>query len=216
MGYNGRISRRMRLNELQIWNISHRPVTHMGHKKNHNWHLHTYHFQIMYAVDLHGNVYTESPMLDWQSGDWRDTVSVPANGTIYVRFKPTHQKGLVLHHCHIYNHETAGMKEMVAVIDCQNQTINKMKESVCTGLKESEYGDSEGEVSSDISTEAMDEKRKAAIRRLLSMGASEPTTDTNWPWVQQDTEGQCKETIDYMCSDGSMILSYSGELDWTR
>ena len=41
---------------------------------------------------------------------------MPANGTIYVRFKPTHQKGLVLHHCHIYNHETAGMKEMHAVI----------------------------------------------------------------------------------------------------
>merc|ERR1711988_637716 len=105
-----------------------------GHKKNHNWHLHTYHFQIMYAVDLHGNVYTESPMLDWESGDWRDTVSVPANGTVFVRFKPIMFDGLILHHCHIYNHETAGMKEMVAVVDCTDSTLKDTKAAVCDSL----------------------------------------------------------------------------------
>jgi len=208
--FSGRIARRMRLNEMQIWNITHSPVTKMGHKKNHNWHLHSYHFQIMYALDMRGNVYTESPMKDWVTGDWRDTVSVPANGTIFVRFRPTVQKGLVLHHCHIYNHETAGMKEMHAVIDCDNTTLLAMKDAVCTGLSESEFGETED------ATQELDADRKAHIRNLLSMGASMPTTDNNWPWVQQDTEGQCKKTIDYLCSDGAMVMSYSEELDWVR
>mmetsp|Transcript_18012 Transcript_18012/g.32740 ORF Transcript_18012/g.32740 Transcript_18012/m.32740 type:complete len:150 (-) Transcript_18012:229-678(-) len=149
-------------------------------------------------------------MKDWVTGDWRDTVSVPANGTIFVRFRPTVQKGLVLHHCHIYNHETAGMKEMHAVIDCDNTTLLAMKDAVCTGLSESEFGETED------ATQELDADRKAHIRNLLSMGASMPTTDNNWPWVQQDTEGQCKKTIDYLCSDGAMVMSYSEELDWVR
>mmetsp|Transcript_91733 Transcript_91733/g.262270 ORF Transcript_91733/g.262270 Transcript_91733/m.262270 type:complete len:639 (-) Transcript_91733:195-2111(-) len=198
--YSGRISRRMRLNQLQIWNVTHQPETHMGHKKNHNWHLHTHHFQVMYATDDRGNVYTTSPMLDWQSGDWRDTVSVPANGTVWVRFKPTLYDGLLLHHCHIYNHETAGMKEMMSVVDCSASTMADTKAAVCSSLDD----------------DSTDQMGMQVMMNMGSEGASKPTEDNTWPWVQQDTKYQCEEYIDYICTDNAMKMDYSSTLDWTR
>ena len=96
--YTGRIQHRVRMNEMQIWNITHKPITAMGHKKNHNWHLHTHHFQVMYATDEHGNVYTESPMKDWVTGDWRDTVSVPAVSRVFMRGDPL--SSVFSHHAH--------------------------------------------------------------------------------------------------------------------
>lgn len=181
--YNGRIQRRVRLNQLQIWNVTHKPKLIMGHHKNHNWHLHSYHFQIMKMIDMRGNEYFESPMKDWKAGDWRDTVSVPCNGTVYIRFKPTKFKGLVLHHCHIYNHETAGMKELVAVEDCSKSTLDDMKSKMCSR------------------------------RRLEAPSDAPDGYDFTWPWFEQDTESQCEDTIDYLCSKSGMEMNYNEWID---
>jgi len=200
--YNSRISRRMRYEELQIWNVSHKPYTIMGHHKNHNWHLHSYHFQIMKMVDHRGRLWHESPMLDWISGDWRDTVSIPANGTVYIRFKPIQFTGLVLHHCHIYNHETAGLKEMVAVVDCRGTTLSDMKEKVCSDLDD----DQGRKLARDM---IIDEGRR------LGVGGTTGQTSRGeaWPWVQQDTVLQCEMTIDYICSDSGMHMAYDEDYD---
>ena len=201
MEYNGRIQRRMRLNQLNIWNITHNPTTIMGYKKNHNWHLHSYHFQVIKATDWYGRTYYESPMKDWKSGDWRDTVSVPANGTVFVRFKPIRFTGLILHHCHIYNHETAGMKEMVAVVDCSASTLRKMKEAMCESIDDD---DRIRRLSTGESENAGDMK---------SVMASKSTSDTVWPWFEQDTKSQCKGTIDFICSNSGMTMDYSKAYD---
>jgi len=205
--YNSRISRRLRYEELQIWNVSHRPYTIMGHHKNHNWHLHSYHFQVMKMYDDRGREWLESPMLDWKAGDWRDTVSIPANGTIFIRFKPIQFTGLVLHHCHIYNHETAGLKEMLAVVDCRGPTIAKMKEKVCADLDD------------DIQRRLRLTGPPGAKPRVLSdIGSPDGTYGSEsrgeaWPWVQQDTILQCEITIDYICSDSGMHMAYDETYD---
>merc|ERR1711998_691812 len=150
-----------------------------GYKKNHNWHLHSYHFQVIKATDWYGRTYYESPMKDWKSGDWRDTVSVPANGTVFVRFKPIRFTGLILHHCHIYNHETAGMKEMVAVVDCSASTLRKMKEAMCESIDDE----------SSSSGPPMFMNMKSYHRGLGANDApidstGESTSDATWPWNQ--------------------------------
>ena len=111
----------------------------------------------------------------------------------------------MLHHCHIYNHETAGMKEMVAVIDCSNTTLTAMRESVC----DSNTDDDGQEDVEELSYE--DSRTRRAMRHLASVGASIPTEVTVWPWNQQNDKYQCQKTIDYLCSDSSMDMTYSAE-----
>lgn len=131
---------------------------------------------------------------------------MPANGTVYIRWKPVLQKGLVLHHCHIYNHETAGMKEMMAVIDCSNTTLVAMRESVCDGITDDEGGSMEEE---ELTYE--NSKTRRAMRHLASVGANIPTEVTVWPWNQQNDKYQCQKTIDYLCSNSAMEMTYSAE-----
>ena len=77
-------------------------------------------------VDAYNNTYTESTVGDWKQGDWRDTISVPRDGHVVVRFQPHLYSGLILHHCHVYNHETGGLKEMVDVLDCSDAAKQRM------------------------------------------------------------------------------------------
>merc|ERR1719198_1455335 len=113
--YDERIWHRMRLDQPQLWTIKHVAGQTVDSEKSHNWHIHGYHFQVDHAVDAYNNTYTESSLGDWRQGDWRDTISVPRDGHVVVRFVPHTYAGLILHHCHVYNHETGGLKEMV---DC--------------------------------------------------------------------------------------------------
>lgn len=129
--FTGRISRRVRLGQKQVWTIRHAPITWVGTTKNHNWHLHAYHFKVMKVVDADGVEYTESPAGDWKAGDVRDTVSVPVEGYAVVEFVPVKYTGLVLHHCHIFNHETGGLKAMFAVVDCRDDTVAALKTALC-------------------------------------------------------------------------------------
>ena len=131
--FTGRIAHRMRLDETQEWLVEHAPITSVGALKSHNWHMHSFHFQVLRAQTADGTWHDNSPMLDWKMGDWRDTVNVPRGGRVVVRFKPTKYTGLVLHHCHVNNHETAGLKEMVAVMDFSAEARLAIRAS-CRGL----------------------------------------------------------------------------------
>ena len=89
---------------------------------NHNWHLHTHHFQIAGSSDPRGG--TE----DWSLWDWRDTVNVPHGGWVKIRFLAENYAGYLLHHCHVFNHETAGLKQLVSVVNCSDDRIyNELK-----------------------------------------------------------------------------------------
>ena len=82
---------------------------------NHNWHLHTHHFQVTDA--------SVNEVNDYDIGDWRDTINVPKGGWVTVRFKAENYAGFLLHHCHVFNHETAGLKQLVAVVNCSDNEI---------------------------------------------------------------------------------------------
>jgi len=120
--YDGLLHNRIQLDTLQEWTITQDYDGEMSEFTNHNWHLHTHHFQVVASSDPRDQ--TE----DWHMYDWRDTVNVPHGGWIKVRFMAENYGGLLLHHCHVFNHETAGMKQIVAVVNCtDNQIYNGLR-----------------------------------------------------------------------------------------
>ena len=107
--YDERIWHRMRLDDPQLWTIKHVAGQHVDSEKSHNWHIHAYHFQIDHAVDAYNNTYTESPAGDWKQGDWRDTVSVPRDGHVVVRFMP---------HTYARRRGAAGLRVLLVLLGC--------------------------------------------------------------------------------------------------
>jgi len=61
----------------------------------HPLHVHTNHFQVVRGWGA--------------SPEWRDTVFVPANGNVTIRFRPLDFKGVSLLHCHSLFHADEGM-----------------------------------------------------------------------------------------------------------
>ena len=48
---------------------------------------------------------------------------------------------------------------------------------------------------------------------MKSVLASKSTSDTVWPWFEQDTKSQCKGTIDFLCSNAGMTMNYNKAYD---
>ena len=76
--YNGLIGDRIALDAVQEWTVAHNASTVAANRTNHNWHLHTHHFQVVEASADHAYG-------DYDLGDWRDTVNVPPGGWVKVR-----------------------------------------------------------------------------------------------------------------------------------
>ena len=73
------------------------------HAMDHPMHLHGEHFQV---VSING----EEP----KNFEYRDTINVPAGGYVDIAFK-IEEKGEWMLHCHILDHEDAGMMMVVNV-----------------------------------------------------------------------------------------------------
>jgi FtsP/CotA-like multicopper oxidase with cupredoxin domain len=56
---------------------------------------------------------------DWQVGDWRDTITVPAPGNVTVRWRADDFTGVSLAHCHLFSHADTGMAVNFEVVDQQ-------------------------------------------------------------------------------------------------
>ena len=67
----------------------------------HPFHLHTNHFQVV--ATSHGDG------VDYDVGDWRDTITLPTPGNVTVRFRAADFDGPSLAHCHIFSHADLGM-----------------------------------------------------------------------------------------------------------
>ena len=59
----------------------------------HPFHLHTNHFQVVATSKGDG--------VDYDVGDWRDTITLPTPGNVTVRFRAADFDGPSLAHCHI-------------------------------------------------------------------------------------------------------------------
>ncbi len=90
---------------------------------------------------------------------------------------------------------------MVAVIDCSASTLRKMKEAMCEPI------DDDDRIRRLSSGES---ENKEDMKSVL---VSKSTSDTVWPWFEQDTKSQCKGTIDFLCSNAGMTMDYNKAYD---
>ena len=93
-----RTDQQVRAGSLEEWVI--RNPTPMDHP----FHLHVWPMQV---VD-HSGTGPREPM-------WRDVVNVPARGEVTVRIDFADIGGRTVYHCHILDHEDAGMMGVVEV-----------------------------------------------------------------------------------------------------
>lgn len=92
---------------------------------NHPFHLHVNHFQVVAIhaprqragaqADGGGLASAEdaaaaaAAAIDYEVGDWRDTITVPTPGSVTVRWRADDFDGVSMAHCHIFGHSDTGM-----------------------------------------------------------------------------------------------------------
>jgi FtsP/CotA-like multicopper oxidase with cupredoxin domain len=93
-----RVDFRVKLNTVAEWTIRN------NSPEDHSFHVHTNSFQVM-SVNGEPQPYT----------GLRDTVLVPARGTLVLRSRFTDFPGRTVLHCHILNHEDGGMMAVLQI-----------------------------------------------------------------------------------------------------
>eukprot|EP00732_Lithocolla_globosa_P002463 Lithocolla_globosa_v1_NODE_1624_length_2441_cov_23.537301.p1 type:complete len:516 gc:universal NODE_1624_length_2441_cov_23.537301:199-1746(+) len=79
----------------------------------HPLHFHVNHMQIVSIHSVNGPL---SSFMDWEIGQWRDTILVPPGGTIVARTRPHLFPGKCLFHCHTAFHSDLGMLGVVNIL----------------------------------------------------------------------------------------------------
>jgi len=86
---------------------------------DHTFHLHQNHFAVI-SVHTFPKAYTNPfqnpPPAGIQYASLRDTINIPPNGSVIIRFRVSDQLGKYVFHCHILPHEDAGMMMGVLAI----------------------------------------------------------------------------------------------------
>jgi FtsP/CotA-like multicopper oxidase with cupredoxin domain len=84
---------------------------------DHTFHIHQNHFAVI-SVNANPGKYTnpfEQPMPGkYRYASLRDTINIPPDGSVLIRFRVSSELGKYVFHCHILPHEDAGM--MMAVL----------------------------------------------------------------------------------------------------
>jgi FtsP/CotA-like multicopper oxidase with cupredoxin domain len=94
-----RIDQQVRLGAVEEWTVVNKDPS------DHVFHIHTNPFQL---TQVNGEA-LEAPL-------WRDTAIVPRNGSITFRSRFLDFTGKFVLHCHMLNHETLGMMQVVEVV----------------------------------------------------------------------------------------------------
>lgn len=92
-----RIDQEVKLNTTEVWHIKN--LTGMPHP----FHIHTWPFQVLERSD------------GVRQPGWKDTVLVPPFGDVRIRIDFRDFVGTTLYHCHILDHEDAGMMGVIRV-----------------------------------------------------------------------------------------------------
>jgi len=71
---------------------------------DHPFHLHVWPFKVI-----------EPSTRDAELAGWKDTVNVPAGGTVRIRIPFTDIAGRTVYHCHILDHEDQAMMGVIEV-----------------------------------------------------------------------------------------------------
>jgi FtsP/CotA-like multicopper oxidase with cupredoxin domain len=94
-----RVDFRARLNTVEEWTVRN------DSNEQHSFHVHTNRFQV---TSIDGRPYHASSL--------QDTVNLPAEGAVTVRIHFTDFTGRTVLHCHILNHEDAGMMAVLEIV----------------------------------------------------------------------------------------------------
>ncbi|SNT39969.1 Multicopper oxidase with three cupredoxin domains (includes cell division protein FtsP and spore coat protein CotA) [Streptosporangium subroseum] len=94
-----RVDIRSKLNTVEEWTVRN------DSNEEHSFHVHTNDFQLM---SINGRPH--------EGHGWQDTVSIPPNGQIVIRMPFTDYTGRTVLHCHILNHEDAGMMAVLEIV----------------------------------------------------------------------------------------------------
>jgi suppressor of ftsI len=94
-----RVDLRSKLNTVEEWTVRN------DSDEEHSFHLHTDDFQLM---SINGRPH--------HGHGWQDTVSIPPKGRIVIRIHFTNYTGRTVLHCHILNHEDAGMMAILEIV----------------------------------------------------------------------------------------------------
>ena len=92
-----RIDQSVKFGSVEEWTISN------PSSMDHPFHLHVWPFQV--ANDGHGKTLQ----------GWHDTVNLPSGGSVRIRIPFVDIKGTTVYHCHILDHEDAGMMGIIKV-----------------------------------------------------------------------------------------------------
>ena len=97
-----RIDFSSRINEVELWEIVNES------DMDHPFHIHGVQFQVV-EREVDGKVTPEQLLA------WRDMVNTKSGETVRIKLVQRHQ-GLRMFHCHILEHENAGMMGQVKVV----------------------------------------------------------------------------------------------------
>jgi bilirubin oxidase len=97
-----RVDLSSRAGQVELWELVNRA------DMDHPFHLHGTQFQVVERE--YGGVVTPEPFRAW-----RDTVNLRAGETVRIK-TVQHQRGLRMFHCHILEHEEAGMMGQLRVL----------------------------------------------------------------------------------------------------
>ena len=84
---------------------------------DHAFHIHQNHFAVIASNSGRGtytNPFEQPPPGTYRYASLRDTINIPPDGSVLIRFRVSAQLGKYVFHCHILPHEDAGM--MMAVL----------------------------------------------------------------------------------------------------
>ncbi|MFE7245702.1 multicopper oxidase family protein [Streptomyces sp. NPDC057580] len=94
-----RVDMRAKLNTVEEWTVRN------DSNEEHSFHVHTNHFQLM---SINGRPH--------QGHGLQDVASVPAKGQFVIRIRFKDYTGKTVLHCHILNHEDAGMMAVLDIV----------------------------------------------------------------------------------------------------
>ena len=101
-----RIDERVKLGDVEIWEIHNRTMGMMN--LSHSFHIHDVQFQILERAG--------EPPLPGEAG-WKDTVAVWPGTTVRVIAAFEDYTGIYMYHCHLLEHEDAGMMGQFEVVE---------------------------------------------------------------------------------------------------
>ena len=84
---------------------------------DHTFHIHQNHFAVISSNSIPGsytNPFNQPVPGKYRYASLRDTINIPADGSVLIRFRVSSELGKYVFHCHILPHEDAGM--MMAVL----------------------------------------------------------------------------------------------------